>query len=144
MTEPLRPLNMGGILDRAIQGYREKFSLFAGLAVFPGLTQLAVGLAAVHPKTTTDPSGGHIALVKGVFDSFTALPLLSVSVSRPLLDTITSIFGGLAHHHRRRHRRCGGSRGKFAVPDGADPGCRYDSLRSPLRAVRARHSGMRH
>ena len=63
MTEPLRPLNMGGILDRAIQGYREKFSLFAGLAVFPGLTQLAVGLAAVHPKTTTDPSGGHIALV---------------------------------------------------------------------------------
>ncbi len=62
MTEAMRPLNMGGILDRAIQVYREKFSIFAGLAVAPGLTQLAVGLAAVHPQTTTDPSGGHIAL----------------------------------------------------------------------------------
>ena len=38
--------------------------------------------------------GGHLAMIKGVFDSFTALPLLSVSVSRPLLDTITSVFGG--------------------------------------------------
>jgi flagellar biosynthesis protein FliR len=38
--------------------------------------------------------GGHMALVKGVFDSFTALPLLSVSVSRPLVETITSVFQG--------------------------------------------------
>ena len=63
MTEPLQPLNMGGILDRAIQVYRGKFSLFAGLAVFPGLAQLAVGLASVHPKTAADPSGAHIFLV---------------------------------------------------------------------------------
>ena len=38
--------------------------------------------------------GGHMALVKGVFDSFSALPLLSVSVSHPLLETITSVFQG--------------------------------------------------
>jgi flagellar biosynthetic protein FliR len=38
--------------------------------------------------------GGHIALVKGVFDSFSALPLLTVSVNRPLFDTIISVFQG--------------------------------------------------
>jgi flagellar biosynthetic protein FliR len=38
--------------------------------------------------------GGHMALVKGVFDSFSALPLLSVAVSRPLVDTIASMFQG--------------------------------------------------
>ena len=38
--------------------------------------------------------GGHMALVKGVFDSFTALPLLAVSINRPLLDTIVGVFQG--------------------------------------------------
>jgi len=38
--------------------------------------------------------GGHIALVKGVFESFTALPLLTVSVNRPLLETVVSVFQG--------------------------------------------------
>jgi flagellar biosynthetic protein FliR len=38
--------------------------------------------------------GGHLALVKGVFSSFTALPLLTVSVNRPLLETIVSVFQG--------------------------------------------------
>ncbi len=38
--------------------------------------------------------GGHLAMIKGVFDSFAALPLLSVSMSRPLLDTIVSVFQG--------------------------------------------------
>jgi flagellar biosynthetic protein FliR len=38
--------------------------------------------------------GGHMALVKGVYDSFTALPLLSVSLTRPLLGTIVSVFQG--------------------------------------------------
>ena len=38
--------------------------------------------------------GGHMALVKGVFDSFSTLPLLGVSATRPLLDTITSVFQG--------------------------------------------------
>ena len=38
--------------------------------------------------------GGHMALVKGVFDSFSTLPLLTVSATKPLLDTITSVFQG--------------------------------------------------
>jgi flagellar biosynthesis protein FliR len=38
--------------------------------------------------------GGHMALIKGVFDSFTALPLLTVSADRPLFDTIVSVFQG--------------------------------------------------
>ncbi|MGD0463247.1 MAG: flagellar biosynthetic protein FliR [Tepidisphaeraceae bacterium] len=38
--------------------------------------------------------GGHLAMIKGVFESFAALPLLSVSMSRPLLDTIISVFQG--------------------------------------------------
>lgn len=50
MTATLRPLNMGGILDRAIQILRERFALFAGIAVFPGLAQLAGQLSSVHPN----------------------------------------------------------------------------------------------
>src|ERR1700679_1482324 len=38
--------------------------------------------------------GGHMALVKGVFDSFSTLPLLTVSATKPLLDTVTSVFQG--------------------------------------------------
>jgi flagellar biosynthetic protein FliR len=38
--------------------------------------------------------GGHMALIKGVFDSFAALPLLTVSVNRPLFDTMVSVFQG--------------------------------------------------
>ena len=38
--------------------------------------------------------GGHMALVKGVFDSFAALPLLTVSINQPLLDTIVAVFQG--------------------------------------------------
>jgi len=38
--------------------------------------------------------GGHMALVKGVFDSFAALPLLTVSINQPLLDTIVGVFQG--------------------------------------------------
>jgi len=38
--------------------------------------------------------GGHLAMIKGVFDSFNALPLLSVSMNRPLLDILTSCFQG--------------------------------------------------
>jgi flagellar biosynthetic protein FliR len=38
--------------------------------------------------------GGHMALVKGVFDSFAALPLLTVSINQPLLDTLVGVFQG--------------------------------------------------
>jgi flagellar biosynthesis protein FliR len=36
--------------------------------------------------------GGHMALIKGVFDSFTKLPLLSVSATRPVFDIIIAMF----------------------------------------------------
>ena len=38
--------------------------------------------------------GGHMALVKAVFDSFTALPLLSVSLNHSLFNLIVSVFQG--------------------------------------------------
>jgi flagellar biosynthetic protein FliR len=36
--------------------------------------------------------GGHMALIKGVFDSFAATPLLTVGMTRPLLGTVESVF----------------------------------------------------
>jgi hypothetical protein len=54
---------MGGILDSAIQVFRAKLALFAGLALFPGLVQWASEIASVHPQSTTDPSGAQLALV---------------------------------------------------------------------------------
>lgn len=37
---------------------------------------------------------GHHDMLRGVHDSFVALPLLSVGVDRPLLDTLTGLLGG--------------------------------------------------
>jgi hypothetical protein len=53
---------MGGILDRAIQILRGRFTLFAGIAVFPGLAQLAGQLLSVHPKVGLNSSGTQTAL----------------------------------------------------------------------------------
>jgi len=51
VTTTLQPLNMGGILDRAIQILRGRFTLFAGIAVFPGLAQLGGQLLSVNPNS---------------------------------------------------------------------------------------------
>jgi len=40
--------------------------------------------------------GGHHAMLNGVRASFEALPLLSVTVDRPMLDTLTGLFQGAA------------------------------------------------
>ena len=45
MNEPLRPMNLGEILDRAIQIYRAKFLVFTGLAALPASVMLVVHLA---------------------------------------------------------------------------------------------------
>jgi hypothetical protein len=63
MTTPVRLMDLGGILDRAIQILRARFSLFVGLAMLPGFAQLAEQVATVHPASNTDPSAAHIALV---------------------------------------------------------------------------------
>jgi hypothetical protein len=55
-------MNLGEILDRATQLFRAHFTLFIGLALFPGLTQLALQLASIHPAQVAVPSGIHTVL----------------------------------------------------------------------------------
>jgi hypothetical protein len=55
MAEILRPMNLGGILDRGVQIYRAQPMVFIGLAAIPGLVQLAGALVSAHPKP---PSAG--------------------------------------------------------------------------------------
>ncbi len=63
MTESLRPMNLGGILDRGVQIIREHFALFIGLGAIPGLAQFAGAIAAIHPPSpATDPNATQIAL----------------------------------------------------------------------------------
>ena len=45
MTETLRPLSNGELLDRAFSYYRSHFVLFAGIAAIPGLISLAYQLS---------------------------------------------------------------------------------------------------
>jgi hypothetical protein len=45
MTAPLRPMNLGEILDRTFQIYRSKFLLFAGIALVPALVMRSVYIA---------------------------------------------------------------------------------------------------
>jgi hypothetical protein len=63
VAETLRPMNLGGILDRGVQVYRAQYLVFFGLGSIPGLAALGEQLALVHPKTVTDPTGSHVALV---------------------------------------------------------------------------------
>ena len=60
MTEDLRPMNPGAILDRGVQIFRTRPLVFLGLAAIPSLVQLGSALASVHPKSpflTHDPGG---------------------------------------------------------------------------------------
>ncbi len=45
MTSALRPMDLGEILDRAVQMLKSNFVLFAGIAMFPALATLAFSLA---------------------------------------------------------------------------------------------------
>ena len=53
MIETLRPMNLGGILDRGVQIFRAQSMVFIGLAAITGLVQLASTLASAHPKPTS-------------------------------------------------------------------------------------------
>jgi hypothetical protein len=44
MAEPLRPSNLGEILDRTIQIYRSRFWVFVGIAMLPAMTMFALHL----------------------------------------------------------------------------------------------------
>ena len=67
MIENLRPMNLGGILDRGVQIFRARYQLFFGLAFIPGLAQLAYQLATVHPKAGLAKSGAEIGLLLGSY-----------------------------------------------------------------------------
>ncbi|MGD0735042.1 MAG: hypothetical protein ABR976_07835 [Terracidiphilus sp.] len=45
MTETLRPMNLGEILDRTFQIYRSRFLVFCGVAVVPALAMLCIYIA---------------------------------------------------------------------------------------------------
>jgi hypothetical protein len=45
MTQPLRPMNVGEILDRTFEIYRAKFLVFLGIAALPALAMMALELA---------------------------------------------------------------------------------------------------
>jgi hypothetical protein len=49
-------MNLGEILDRAIQMFRAKFPLFAGLAVFAGMARAGMQFAARHAENMGGPS----------------------------------------------------------------------------------------
>jgi len=67
MTEALRPMNLGALLDRGVQIFRARYQLFFALAVIPGMTQLAYQLATVHPKPGLAKSGAEIGLMLGSY-----------------------------------------------------------------------------
>ena len=54
MTAPLRPMNLGEILDRTFQIYRSRFLVFAGIAALPALAMTALQVAGnlVGPQIT--------------------------------------------------------------------------------------------
>jgi hypothetical protein len=45
MTANLRPMTLGEILDRAVQIYRRKFLVFAGIAALPALVMFGIHAA---------------------------------------------------------------------------------------------------
>lgn len=62
MAEPLRPLSLGELLDRAIQLYRRRFGLFVGIAAAPFGVLLALQVAAnIAGVSPTVPPGGVAA-----------------------------------------------------------------------------------
>ena len=55
MTAPLRPMNLGEILDRTFQIYRSRFLVFAGIAALPALAMFGLHLAVspwLHSPST--------------------------------------------------------------------------------------------
>ena len=60
MTDPLRPMNLGEILDRTFQIYRSRFLVFAGIPAIPVLAMELIDAgdrAWLHIQSLSHPSG---------------------------------------------------------------------------------------
>jgi hypothetical protein len=85
MSEALRPMTLGEILDRTVQLYRRNFWLFLGISALPILVMIAAGVvfgivfggAAVFARGDSEPS--VIAIVGVVALLLVALPALIVA-----------------------------------------------------------------
>jgi hypothetical protein len=86
MTESLRPMNLGGILDRTLRIYRSRFPAFVGLALIP---VLAAELIEFADKTW--PHLSSLAHPVGRFENFlwnTVVSLCFYNVFCVIGDTI--------------------------------------------------------
>jgi hypothetical protein len=84
MTESLRPMNLGGILDRGVQVFRSRPTVFVALASITGVAQLAYKLASVRPKPAVDGDSANGGLV---FASYAAsfVTWLAVAYFGPIM-----------------------------------------------------------
>jgi len=105
MNEPLRPLNLGEILDRTFQVYRAKFLVFVGLGAIPVLAMRGIHAADsawLHLSTLVHPSdqGGTWAWNSVVWlgfyhiSSFVGLLILPASV-KLASDVILGMDGSI-------------------------------------------------
>jgi hypothetical protein len=51
MTETLRPMSLGEILDRAVQMLKAHFPVFVGIAAIPALATLVYSLRQIQTAT---------------------------------------------------------------------------------------------
>ena len=99
MTAPLRPMNLGEILDRTFQIYRAKFLVFVGIAAVPFIMKLTIPvlgliLGAILSQTTfahttryslEDFGAGTLTNVILAYSNLVIWPVLTLVASRQLL-----------------------------------------------------------
>ncbi len=78
MTNQLRPLSLGEILDRTAELYRNHFLLFAGIsAIFAGamlaIKMLHLGVLALHRLSHAGPVLGWATATAAVLESLAVL-----------------------------------------------------------------------
>lgn len=62
MTEKIGSLKLSGILCESARIFAANFMLFVGLALLPGLADLASAMASVHPDPYAEPTAVHSLL----------------------------------------------------------------------------------
>src|SRR6266496_1132525 len=66
MTEALRPLSIGELLDRTFSLYRRNFRLFAGVALVGPIAYLLAQLLMIGPAALAGATGGAASRVISV------------------------------------------------------------------------------